>query len=232
MSSHPAETVDLFFHLQQERIDEDLAAASGRLDAIGRDLDAFSRLPREEKTPERAAVWYHNQMLRARAVQLLPGTNEDTALYLIAWAAAQICQEAADAAPDTGRFLELSEQIKEIQEREGLGPDEYWKIGDGPEDYQAASDEHDALMAELDEVILLKVLRRYRFDAFADLYESDRMTYEVMKEAGRRLVLGPPSDDRNRDMNAIFDDELLSQYGPKALDLLQERLRSAGYEDF
>src|SRR5690606_31316136 len=49
----------------------------------------------------------------------------------------------------------ISEEMRKIEEEWGLGPDEYWPIGDAPEAYQALSRQYDRVLeAKLEEAVI------------------------------------------------------------------------------
>lgn len=86
---------------------------------------------------------------------------------------------------ERGELSELARKMDEIEKRQGLAPHEYWPARQGPPDYEPLRDQGDALLDKINDTILLHVLRLYRFDYIADLFERDHATYETMLEAGR-----------------------------------------------
>ena len=217
--------LELFFLFPQEEIDRAIAQA---------DASTLSEMPPREvfpRSPERAAAQYHEQLIRAHAAQLQPNLSEDLRLLLAHQPAEQLADHAVEAAGQTkgGVLATIWAQMRAIEIREGLENDEFWLIGEGPEDHRALAEQATREEDRVQDAIILQVLRRYRFDRFADLFASDRMTYEVMCEVGRRQS-APPTAKENAliDVDQTIDDQLLEKYGRRAYDLLQARLRAVG----
>jgi hypothetical protein len=187
-SFNRAETLRIFFGIPQARIDRDLGGALLDVKRICEEIDAYCALAEQERTPELSARRYHNQFLQAHCMRKLPAICEAEALFHVASAAEDIVNDAAMNALEKGQIGELMRQMEEIERREGLKEREYWSIGEGPPDYQAANAQSDVLLEKIDEAVMPCVLRRYRFGAVADLYERNRMEFDVMREVGRRQV--------------------------------------------
>jgi len=130
---------------------------------------------------------------------------------------------------DVGRIGQLTRQMMEIEQREGLKENDYWLIGEGPPDYQAASAESSMLQTRVEETVFLHVLRRYRFNAAAELYEKNPMEFDVRHEAGRRRVM--PGDFMKLNLNGSAEESLLKEYGQVAVDLLHQRLKESGMRE-
>jgi len=60
--------------------------------------------------------------------------------------------------------------------------------GKAPPDYEPLRDQGDELLDKINDTIFLHVLRLYRFDHIADLFERDRATYQIKSQAGRRSL--------------------------------------------
>lgn len=225
MPSDPAEVLRLIFGLQPDQIQKDEDAAVNRLEQLNAESAAYIDVPREERTSESEALQAHREMLMGHAFAAHQ-TSPDAALFLISSAAEHVAEEAAEATRDHGRLAELSVLMREIEQREGLGPDEFWKIGDAPADYEELSRESTALFEETMSNIFIHLLRRYGYGTLADLYEEDRANFEIMKEVGRRL--NSMSDSRDAEVDAFFADQILKDHGRKALARLQKRLEENG----
>lgn len=225
MSLDLAESLTLFFGVQPEQIEKDLASAKANPDPIIQDVRAYQKLPPESKTAERAAMAYHNQMLWAHAFQQHAHVPEDERAYFAGFHAQQIAQDACEAAHNQGPFEKLSRAMNEIEAREGLGPGEFWQLDEGPPEYQQLSSESEDLYKRFQDAVVLRVLQKYRFEKLATLFENDRMTFDVIMEVGRRLF------DRNSESDSEIEwrmeDSILNEHGIKGLDLFHQRLRAA-----
>jgi hypothetical protein len=225
-SSNQAQTLRIFFSITQARIDRDLGEALFDIERILGELDVYHALAKEQRTPELSARQYHNKMLQAHCLRKLPTACEDEALFFLKIATLGIVNDVGDSAMDAGRIGELTRQMMEIEQREGLKKNDYWSIGEGPPDYQAAGAESLMLQTRVEETVFLHVLRRYRFNAAAELYEKNPMEFDVMREAGRRRVM--PGDFMKLNLNKSAEECLLKEYGQAAVDLLHQRLKENG----
>jgi len=85
-----------------------------------------------------------------------------------------------------------------IEAREGLGHLEFWKIGEGPDDWNQLQEQADHRLDDL----LVKAFRYFGEDTLADLYMNDRDEYDRRMEAGSRIVFGPLPPDVQSKLDA------------------------------
>ena len=79
---------------------------------------------------------------------------------------------------------DINARMDAICKREGLDDDEYWPIGQGPEDWEELNEQYSQILdAKFEET-----LREYGLVDMADLYRQNRETYDAHREEGRRLV--------------------------------------------
>jgi len=86
-----------------------------------------------------------------------------------------------------GEYEELQpiqQAIDAVLKESGLGPDEYWAIGEGPEKYTSLNDQYSAIL----EKNLLRTLREFGLNDLADLREQNPDGFEKLRERGRRSV--------------------------------------------
>jgi hypothetical protein len=91
-------------------------------------------------------------------------------------------------AHEQGRLAELSRRMEDIRKSEGLQDDEFWPIGKGREDYQELSKESEELYKKVRDTVFTTVLRRYRLEDIADLYENDRARFDELSERARNGI--------------------------------------------
>src|SRR5438874_8406136 len=106
MSLDKSETLRYLFGLQQAQIDSELASAHKNLRRLEHDFEAYLKLPHEQKTPDRAALSYHHQMLLGKALQEQPNIPEEMAFFFVANPAQVIADDVADEAWLQGRTAE------------------------------------------------------------------------------------------------------------------------------
>jgi hypothetical protein len=220
-SQHQVQTLRIFFSIPQARIDRDLGGALLDVKRICEEIDAYCALAEQERTPELSARRYHNDLLQAHYMRKLPQICQEAALFFLAVVVEHIVNDVATCAVEKGEIRELMRQMTEIERREGLKKNEYWTIEESPPDYRQINAASEVLLNSISETIFLCVLRRYRFEAMADLYEKNRMEFDVMREVGRRRMYPGKSVELKVDESeAMF---LFKKYGQAAVDLLRER---------
>ena len=132
-----------------------------------------------------------------------------------------ITGDAQMLAANKGRLGEINALTDAIRRREGMEPVDDWMLGEGPADYQALVKESERLLDRIADAVLPMVLRRYRLNDMADLFERDRRTYDLRVEIGRRISGGTLADPQQ---DAWHDQRLVQQYGPDGLRHVQERV--------
>ena len=87
-------------------------------------------------------------------------------------------------------LCDIKAGIDAIREREGLDDDEYWSIGEGPEDWEELEEQYSEVLDRKFE----EALREYGLDDIADLYHSGQEANDARREHGRRLAFGEISE--------------------------------------
>ena len=192
MSDDPAAVLRLLFAITRGQIDSDVAAGEKDFQRLMEDSDA-EQLEGGE-TPEEMARYHHKQMVRAKVTQSRKHLREEFKVYFAAMAAHGIAEEAVSVADEQGRLAELGQRMDEIQEREGLQDDEFWPVGEGPEDFRQLCNESEELIAKVHDTVFTTMLRRYHLDEIADLYENDRDRFEELWERGRKSIFESNSE--------------------------------------
>lgn len=82
-------------------------------------------------------------------------------------------------------LTDIDNRMDSILQREKLKDGEYWPIGQGPKDWERLSDRYSNVLDTKFE----ETLREFGLDEIADLYRSDRKSYDDLREKGRRRVL-------------------------------------------
>lgn len=78
----------------------------------------------------------------------------------------------------------ISARLETIERQAGLGPDQYWKRADAPQEHQRLNDAYEeALDSRFEEL-----LRAFGLTELADLWRDDRLEYDRLREMGRRSV--------------------------------------------
>lgn len=74
-------------------------------------------------------------------------------------------------------LCEINADIDAIREREGLDDDEYWPIGEGPEDWEELHQEYSGVLDRKFE----ETLREFGLHEVADLYQMDREAFDAKR---------------------------------------------------
>jgi hypothetical protein len=189
MDVDPAAVLHTLFAITRERIDRDVGEGERDLDAIMTDTDGYTIEERyESEDPHVMAEHFHRQMARAKVIRSQEAIPEEQKVFFAALAAEHIAEEAVGIAGDKGRLAELSRLLEEIRIREGLDDDDFWQIGEGPEDHEELEREWEKLAEKVRDTITAYTFRRYRLNDIADLYENDRTQFDALRERGRKRV--------------------------------------------
>ena len=90
----------------------------------------------------------------------------------------------------------ISEAMRAIEEEHGLEPDDYWPLGEGPEEHGRLNEQYGAIL----DAKLLQTLREFGLDDLADLSEHNSVEFQRLRERGRRIVF-----HRNEHVPAVRD---------------------------
>lgn len=217
-----SETLAILFAIEQSVIDRDLAAAEENFDAVIDEIQALLVAPPKAKSPAKTARLAHLMMIQAHEVCQDENAPAEIKVYYAWFGAEQTVGEAENAAPGKDNLAEILSRIETIRKREGLAQGEYWERGNGPADFQELDDEFEEVLGRIRDTVFTFVLRRYRLDAQAELFERDRVEFEVQREVGRRFIA--PAHKQTPDADQVMDEFFEDQYGPDALRRVHQRL--------
>lgn len=208
---------------KQDVIDRDLRCAEEDIRTITNEISSLFGLPLTARTPEIDARLAHLLMVRAHDLCRRDSVAPELNTFYAAFAAGHIVQDAEMVAEDKGTCAELSSRMDFIRRREGLADDEFWEMHEGPQDYRDLDDELGRVLQRIEETVFAFVLRRYHMGEQADLFERDRVEFEIQREVGRR-VISPPRKE-TEDIEKQMDDYFCSEYGEDALLHVQSRVK-------
>lgn len=101
-------------------------------------------------------------------------------------------------------LADITAHMDAIRRREGLDDDEYWQIGQGPEDWEELNEQYSQVL----DVKFEEALREYGLNEVADLYDKDREKYDQCREQGRRRVFeGIPKLEQLTSLQRQFEAE-------------------------
>ncbi len=222
MTSNPAKTLEILFAISQSAIDRELRDANGRLLEISKEIESLNQMPLELRTDEIEAKMAHLEMIRAHELCRDNSFLPEIKTFYVAKGAGWIAQDVESVAWNKDSLAELSAQMDAIRRREGLSEGQYWMHKNGPPDYLKLDQGLGEILANIWDTIFPYLLRRYRLDDHAKLFELDRATFEIEREIGARLILPSYVHDER---NALTDTYFRKEYGENALMRLKSRLR-------
>ncbi len=208
--------------IEQSEIDADLARYYGRVAELIEEIRQLLHRPRAERGVEVEAKVAHLRMIQAHEFCVDATLPPEVKTFYAALGAEAIAQDAGFAAAEKGAVAELARQMQEIREREAQPCEETWGRGEGPQDYQELAGRHAELLQNIEQTMIVFLLRRYRLDDQADLYEKDRATFEIQREIGRILMMesgSPPAEQE------LLNGYLGKNYGQGAVQRVLSRLR-------
>jgi hypothetical protein len=194
MSDDPAAVLRVLFAIPQSQIDRDVADEERDFDKMVQEIRTSFAEQQESKDPQATAHYHHKLMVRAKVYHSRTEIQEDHKLFFASLVAEDIADDAVSVAYESGRLAELARRMDEIQKREGLQDDEFWPIGEGPDDYQELSDESEELLDKVRDTVFTLLLRRYGLNGIADLYETDRVRFDELRERGRKIAMKYSTD--------------------------------------
>lgn len=217
MRDHTGEAWDIFSGIEQRAIDEELAR-------VGSDLEEFKRHRVHQKarreTPRERALEAHGFLVMASVLSRKEHILPEFRVHLADFAARRLTEDAQFLAYKKGRLAETGAQMEVIRVREGLlDPLDYWPLGEGPDDYKALVEESSRECERIADTVMATILRRYRMDDLASLFEQDRRSFELQSEIGRRIGVAKDETD-----SEWMDQHIREEYGDDALVLVHHRI--------
>jgi hypothetical protein len=214
--------LEVLFDIERDAINRDLRRAEEDIPAIANEISSLFALPLTARTPKTDARLAHLLLVQAHEFCRGEAIAPELKTFHAAFAAGHVVQDAEMVAADKGTCAELSSRMDAIRRREGLADDEFWvKQDEGPQDYRELNDEFGRVLEGVEDTIFAFVLRRYHMNEVADLFERNRVAFEIQREVGRR-VISPPRRD-TEDIEKQMDEYFRGEYGADALQRVQSR---------
>jgi hypothetical protein len=223
MSKDPSKTLDLLFAIEPQLITHDLRRAEDDIRSIADEIASVQAIPFDAKTPQIEARRAHLFMIQAHELCRRDSIAPEVQTFYAAFGAGHIAQDAEMVAADRDTCAELSRQMDAIRRREGLATDEFWAMqGEGPQDYRDLSDEFGRVLERITDTVFVFALRRYHLNDQADLFERDRVTFEIQREIGRRVIMPLKNDE---EVGKMMDDYFRREYGTTAFERVLARVQ-------
>lgn len=84
----------------------------------------------------------------------------------------------------------ISQKIENIERENGLDKDQYWKLDEGPKEWQKLNQEYNKIL----ESKLVDVFKEFDLNEIANLIEDDKEEYDRLYEAGRKNTFNTKSE--------------------------------------
>lgn len=221
MSRNPSETLKILFDITQDAIDDDLQRAETDIHSISSEISSLFAMPLDVRTPKIDARLGHLLMVQASDFCSREAIAPELKTFYAAFGAGNVVQDAEMVAADKDTCAELASRMNAIRRREGLAVDEFWEFDEGPQDYRELDDEVGRILESVTDTVFTFVMRRYHIDEQADLFERNRVEFEIQREIGSRVT--SPLSDEAEDVQKSMDDNFRRKYGEEALQRVLSR---------
>jgi hypothetical protein len=171
-----------FFAIPKEEINRALA--------VPMDVDdQQSRWQQCLSDPQRSVHWkeaqgLHAILITARKLQGDPHIALEDYLFLAGHAAKMVASDATRVAMKKEPLKRLRKRLDRIKARAGRAHQLGWVNGDGPANYEKASDEFVSFYFKLNDTLLTAVFQRYGLTLALELFESDYCRYSRLYAKG------------------------------------------------
>jgi len=205
--------------MERSAIDRDLKGAQEEdILTLVTQISSLNGIPVEACTPETDARLAHLLMVQAHKLCQGDKLPPEIKTFYAAISADRIASEAVTVAMDKGELAELSASIDAVRRREGLTGDEEWRLGEGPADYRQLEAKAGRVIDRITDTIFAYMLRRYRLEEHAELFERDRVAFEIQREVGHRVLYGTGAE-------RLMDKYFRETYGAAALRRVKLRTK-------
>ncbi len=222
MTKNPSETLAFLFKIEPQVIENDIRRAQENIRSITDEIALVKAVPFHERTPEMEARRAHLFMIQTHELCRRDTVAPEVQTFYASLGAGYIAQDAEMVAANRDTCAELSKQMDDIRRREGFAPDECWVMRwEGPQDYRDLSEQFCRVLDGITDTIFVFALRRYHLDDQADLFEKDRVTFDIQREIGRRVIR--PLLENEADVEDMIDDGFRRKYGSSAFKRVLDR---------
>jgi UTP:GlnB (protein PII) uridylyltransferase len=92
--------------------------------------------------------------------------------------------------------------------------------GEAPADYEKLDTRYGEVLQGIEDTVFVFALRRYHLDEQANLFEQDRLAFEIQREIGRRVLF----NSKDSEIERLLSDYFLREYGKEALRRVEIRV--------
>lgn len=223
MNTDASKTLDILFSMDPSEIRRDLRRAEEDIEPMASEFLSLLALPLAQQTPETDARVAHLLMVQSHELCRRDAVPPEIKTFHSAASAANIAEYAETVSAGKGTCAQLSARMDLILRRQDLATHEFRAPDEAPPDYRELSDEFARMLARVADTVSVFVLRRYRLDEQADLFERDRMAFDLQREVGRRVAFPPAKD--SEDSDTLMDDYIKVHYGAKLLRQVRSRVK-------
>jgi hypothetical protein len=221
MSKDTSETLRLFFDIDAATIARDLDRVRRNPCGIASELASVRVQSRNASSPEHDARRKHLFMIQACGLCGRDDISPEVRTFFASFGAGDIAQAAEMVAAFKGSCADISGQMDVMRTRDGVVDDENDR-DEGQKDYRELENKYEKILERVADTVLVTVLRRYHLKDLADLFESDRVAFEVNREIGRRICM--PATKELGDAAELMDGYFRDQYGDEAMERVLARV--------
>jgi hypothetical protein len=129
-------------------------------------------------------------MIQAHELCRTETVAPEVQIYYAGFGAGHIAQAPKRVAAVKDTCAELLRKIEVIRLREGLAADEFWVTQDeGPQGFRDRDEQFGRVLKRVADTIFVFALHRYYLKDQADLFERDRVAFEIQREIGLRVIM-------------------------------------------
>jgi hypothetical protein len=203
MSKDTSTTLRLFFDIEPATIARDLERVRRNPCGIASELASVRVQSRNASNPEHDARRKHLFMIQACGLCCRDDISPEVRTFFASFGAGDIAQAA-----------EMIAAFKYASAEDGAVDGEKHP-GERPKDDREIGDKYEKILERVADTVLVTVLRRYHLEDLADLFESDRVAFEINREIGRRICM--PATKEFGDAAELMDGYFRDQYGDEAM---------------
>lgn len=163
-----------------------------RLDNYALGVELLSQLREVIKTAKqdkRSGRWKDPDYVKksvalAHALYMARRCSKEEYVFFAAFPVENLFDSRLSDGVFNGELGPINQAIDKIREERGLGPDEYWKVGEGPKDYQKLNDQWEAIYNKH----FMETFREFGLNDLAELIEKKPTEFKRLRERGRRSL--------------------------------------------
>ena len=140
---------------------------------------------------EKAATFYKHSDLAVKSIAYTRALyearriNTQRYVFLAIWEAEMMREERWMSGQYDEQLIPIGKAMKKIEKENGLKDDEYWRIGEGPEEYELLNKQYNAVLNQK----FIQLLKEVGLSDLASMKRNDPSELDRLYERGRRSAV-------------------------------------------